>query len=674
MKNYNDIKEKLISKGLNEDVIDEILIPIKKEFDRRICGIVWESQEEDKEIELLNSLPILENKSEISNDEDNPNHLLIEGDNLFSLTSLQYTHKGEKQYGQFDIIYIDPPYNLGNKDFKYNDSFVNKENQWKHSKWLSFMHKRLILAKQLLSEHGVIFISIDDTEFAHLKLLCDLEEVFGEKNYINTIFVLDNLKGKSNDNLITNVGHKVLVYARNKKSLEAIGGFDKIENIFGQTIEKKYKNSDNEGYYNEVGFRKSGQEKFRSDRGTMWYPILEKNGDLSPITDDEYSIIYDSKARVFDDVWLEQLRKKYVSLGYNFILPIDKDGDLLRWNSGFEGFKRLLEEGNIFYKASAKAIYEKKRPTPKEMVQHYADGVPKSYFYKSSYANGTNDLSKSLGVKKSDFSYPKPVSLIVDLMKMHPSKDAYVLDFFAGSGTTAESVMKLNKEDGGKRKFVLCTNNEVDFKTELHYLYEIGKLKDAPSINKNGEVSKETEKKYFEYIENNKEEYENITKTNEYQKLGICESITFKRVNNLINKNSSILGEEDKFTNNNLVYYKIETYIEESPIREITIKRVIDKFLNYIVIKEDSYKEVENNDEYNLFTDGKKMVLVYKKLNLTENQLRTKVKKILEPYKKYDKKAYSILSDHEERDGINYIPYPDDILNCIKNIKMEVKR
>ena len=143
--------------------------------DHKKYGLVWEDKPEDVKERLRDELPILrevKDRAIISDAPDAPNHVLIEGDNLEALTALSYTHEG-----RIDVIYIDPPYNTGNKDFVYNDQYVDSEDSYRHSKWLSFMNKRLKIAKRLLSDRGVIFISIDDNEQAQLKLLCD--EVFG---------------------------------------------------------------------------------------------------------------------------------------------------------------------------------------------------------------------------------------------------------------------------------------------------------------------------------------------------------------------------------------------------------------------------------------------------------------------------------------------------------------
>ena len=161
--------------GLTNDEKSELIKLLRSQ---KKYGLVWEEKPEDAEQRMVNEQPVLVEVPEraiISDDAEAPNHILIEGDNLEALTALSYTHAGK-----IDVIYLDPPYNTGNKDFIYNDSFVDKEDGYRHSKWLTFMNKRLKIAKNLLSDKGVIFISIDDNEQAPLKMLCD--EVFGNIN------------------------------------------------------------------------------------------------------------------------------------------------------------------------------------------------------------------------------------------------------------------------------------------------------------------------------------------------------------------------------------------------------------------------------------------------------------------------------------------------------------
>jgi adenine-specific DNA-methyltransferase len=172
-------------------------------------GLVWEDKPEDIEARLADELPVLtevKDREIISDNADAPNHILIEGDNLEALTTLAYTHAGK-----VDVIYIDPPYNTGNKDFVYNDSYVDKEDGYRHSKWLSFMSKRLRIAKQLLSDKGVIFISIDDNEQAQLKMLCD--EVFGERNFVATLPRITKASGKTTDKIAANNDY-ILIFTK----------------------------------------------------------------------------------------------------------------------------------------------------------------------------------------------------------------------------------------------------------------------------------------------------------------------------------------------------------------------------------------------------------------------------------------------------------------------------
>ncbi len=172
--NRKDLYNKILQlDGLTNEEKSELLGLLRKQ---KKYGLVWEDKPEDVEERLREELPVLiedTSKALISSDSDAPNHILIEGDNLEALTTLAYTHEGK-----IDVIYIDPPYNTGNKDFVYNDSYVDKEDSYRHSKWLSFMSKRLRIAKQLLSERGIIFISIDDNELGQLKILGD--EVFND--------------------------------------------------------------------------------------------------------------------------------------------------------------------------------------------------------------------------------------------------------------------------------------------------------------------------------------------------------------------------------------------------------------------------------------------------------------------------------------------------------------
>lgn len=194
--------------GLTNDEKSELIKLLRSQ---KKYGLVWEDKPEDAEQRMVNEQPVLVEVPEraiLSDDAEAPNHILIEGDNLEALTALSYTH-----IGKIDVIYIDPPYNTGNKDFSYNDTFIDRENGYRHSMWLSFMDKRLEISKNLLSSRGTIFISIDDNELSQLKLLCD--EIFGERNFIACPV---RRRRKSQANLSKNIStiHEyVLIYRKN---------------------------------------------------------------------------------------------------------------------------------------------------------------------------------------------------------------------------------------------------------------------------------------------------------------------------------------------------------------------------------------------------------------------------------------------------------------------------
>lgn len=170
-------------------------------------GLVWEDTPEEVYDELKEEIPVIneDRTKAIVNGNEYPNHVIIEGDNLHALTDLCYTHAGK-----IDVIYIDPPYNTGHKDFYYNDEFVKEDNGYRHSMWLSFMDRRLKLAHKLLADDGVIFISIDDNEQAQLKLLCD--SIFGANNCLATV-VQKSRDSISGDLLFSPNHNYLLVYA-----------------------------------------------------------------------------------------------------------------------------------------------------------------------------------------------------------------------------------------------------------------------------------------------------------------------------------------------------------------------------------------------------------------------------------------------------------------------------
>lgn len=184
------------------------------EIENELCskkyGLIWEKHEELVDVQMQDNIPVFTEATdkEICADADGSYNFLLEGDNLHCLRLLEKTHRGK-----IDVIYIDPPYNTGSKDFKYNDNFVDKLDGYKHSKWLSFMEKRLIIAEKLLSDKGAIFISIDDNEEAPLKMLCD--EIFGEECFIANISWQRTYSPRNDSKGLSSEVEHILLYSSN---------------------------------------------------------------------------------------------------------------------------------------------------------------------------------------------------------------------------------------------------------------------------------------------------------------------------------------------------------------------------------------------------------------------------------------------------------------------------
>jgi adenine-specific DNA-methyltransferase len=395
--------------------IEELKSEIKRLRSRKKYGLVWEEKEEQAVLDYQNKLPILKEvkSKEIKTDPSKSINILIEGDNYHSLSSLSYTHK-EK----IDVIYIDPPYNTGNKDFIYNDRFVDKEDSYRHSKWLSFMSKRLRLAKKLLKDDGVIFISIDDKEYAQLKLLCD--KIFGENHFIDAIIWKKTENIKMDSNFLSQNKDYVLCY---RKSI-AIQSFAKEYSDIG-----RFKLEDEKGryYLRKLDSLSSsysrGMDYVIKYKGVRYYP-----GGSKEKWEDRQKVNPGKKA----PTWLWSKTK---------------------YEEGLKNNEIVFKSGNVYNKVRYDGIAKK----PHINIQNIV-----------SQQTAQKELDNMFG--KRVFDHPKPPQLIEWLLSLIENNgNVIVLDFFAGSGTTGHAVLELNRRDGGRRKFILCTNNENNIATKVCY-------------------------------------------------------------------------------------------------------------------------------------------------------------------------------------------------------------
>lgn len=387
---------------------------IEKDIKGKKYGLVFEEHREGIDEVLANNLPVLTEDTDLFIDNGGQMNFLIEGDNLASLKLLEKTHKGK-----IDLIYIDPPYNTGNKDFVYDDMFVDGNDTFKHSKWLSFMEKRLQIARNLLPDKGIIFISIDDNEQSQVKLLCD--SIFGENNFICN-FIRTNKSGSGHDSREISIEYDyMLAYAKNKMQLHVAKQLVDTEN------DKKYKYID----------------EFVDTRGKYYLRDLDYKGSYSPSLD--YPI---------------EINNIDVYAGGKYGRP-----NTWRWSK--PKVEWGLENGFIVIDEKKSKVYIKQYQYVDNNNQARERTIPFNAQITFLNAVGSKELKDIL--TQDIFSFPKPTTLIEFVLKLSGNNSATILDFFAGSGTTGHAVMKLNAEDGGSRKFILCTNNENNICRDVTY-------------------------------------------------------------------------------------------------------------------------------------------------------------------------------------------------------------
>lgn len=426
-----------IKENLNDEETLKNLSLIEYELTKKKYGLVWEEHEEKVDEELKSQIPTFEEvkDKEIVSNKDDKFNFLLEGDNLHSLYLLQKTHN-EK----IDCIYIDPPYNTGNKDFTYSDDIVDKNDGYRHSKWLSFMEKRLRIARKLLSDIGTIFISIDDNEKSQLKMLCD--EIFGEDNFKAEFIVQSNSRGSQASKYFA-VEHEYLLCYSKRTELNVEFGIEKTEENL-----KEYNLKDEKGYYRLLGLRQRGGEWRREQRPFLYYPIYvnPKNGSVSLERTEEYCIETLPKRPTGEESRWTWSKEKVSS---EIDLLVGKKVNRVGQDNFYDIFRKdyLVKKDGSVKLSKIKTIWNEKE---------------------INYQNGGNELKKY--ISNSVFTYPKPLFLIKKIISASPSyRNSIILDFFAGSGTTGQAVIELNKEDGGDRTFILCTNNENEICSKVTY-------------------------------------------------------------------------------------------------------------------------------------------------------------------------------------------------------------
>lgn len=426
------------------------LSDLEKDVNGKKYGLVFEEHREEIDEVLDTHTPVLTEEKDLFIDNGGQMNFLIEGDNLASLKLLEKTHKGK-----IDLIYIDPPYNTLNDGFTYSDTLVDGNDTFRHSKWLSFMRERLNLARRLMSYKGIIFISVDENEFAQIKLLCD--EIFSERNFIECI--IWNKRVPKNDKGIGNIHEYILTYAKSSdfkyKFMVQKDGLKDIEDLLHECKKNNVSIEETEARLKKL------YKKNKYDRAITLYNAVDEN------------------YRAWGKINMSWPNGNTFGPRYDVIHPITKKPVRVpdrgwRWNEA--SFLAAVDYENIIERFDGSFmcgnIWFSKDENMQPSSIKYLDDVNRMLLRSiiSLKSDGGIELEKYFD-RKSVFAYPKSVELLRMLVDSitYNNQDCTVLDFFAGSGTTGHAVMNLNAEDGGNRKFILCTNNENNICRDVTY-------------------------------------------------------------------------------------------------------------------------------------------------------------------------------------------------------------
>jgi adenine-specific DNA-methyltransferase len=590
---------------------DQLIEEIKKLNKRKKYGLVWEKEKtkEKFETESEGKLPVLvEDKDrEITTDPSKPFHILIEGDNYHALSVLNYTHSKS-----IDVIYIDPPYNTGENDFKYNDKFVDKEDGFRHSKWLSFMDKRLRLAKNLLKETGVIIIHIDENEFDSLNVLLE-SSIFLEKNNLGTI-VWNKKNPKGDAKGVSTMHEYIFCYAKNKEA------FLKLKN----TLTRKKPNAIEILKKAKSLYSKIGKSVIPDEVLSVIKPFNYKKNILK-----DFIVKYDlDLVNKEFQTWIASQDFSGGEKAYKFI---DKQGDVYRgvsmawpnkekapsdyfiplihpitkkkcpvpergWRNPSSTMKSLLEKKLILFGED-----EKKQPERKYLLkENMYENTPSLYNFGSS----DDDFFKQVGV---NFPYAKPVEVAKYLISsIHPSPDI-VLDFFAGSGTALHAVLDLNETN---KQCILVTNDE----------------------NK------------------------------------ICTEVCYPRIKKVIKGYKNIKGDKIEGLGGNLKYYKTN-FVGSEPTHR-NKKLLTDKSIEMLCIKENTFNEVLHKKDIFIFSNKDKYAaILFNEMKIQE--FKNEIIKLKLPISVY---VFSLEGDDfkEEFEGldnnITLCSIPEAILKVYRRI------
>ena len=453
---------------LNEQQLRRLLA---EHLTSRKLGLVWEADliARDKAVNVNIVLPklIAESSCLPENSQHASQNLIIEGDNYDALRLLRTTHRGKIR-----VIYIDPPYNTGNKDWVYNDRFVSSTDKYRHSQWLEFLYRRLVLARDLLTPDGVIMVSINDENRSKLELLMD--EVFPNRRLGSLVWRTRQGSNADQGCFLSSDHEHILVYGNSEFKFK---GIKKTYEMYG--------NPDNDP-----------RGEWRSDNITLGFSYKERPNLYYPILDPKNMIFYPAN---HDSVWRfasknnlkegqtlqTKTMEEFIDIG-QVIFP--KNQRIEKWET-LDDLLKAIDCGDV-PKSGKTALLRRDLPnlefwvgksigfgrpqfkrykadlrnqeqplsswiTPKQEIDEYEN---ENGFVSGTNQEGSKNISDIFGDRS--FNYAKPLSLVKNLLAQSTNSNDIILDFFAGSGTTAHAVLALNNEDGGNRKFILCSSTE----------------------------------------------------------------------------------------------------------------------------------------------------------------------------------------------------------------------
>lgn len=582
-----------------------------KQLELNKPALIYSKSEENISNSIIPLLKADKTKEQVF-DLTNKFNYILEGESYYTLKSLLFTH-----LNSVDFIFTNTPYISNKETFIFNGKAVKNDDVDKFNKWLTYLEKRLKLAKQLLSEDGVICLSVNDEMMHKLKMLCD--SIFGELNYIGS-FVQNKLNTQNDKYNIQNNHDYILVYAKELY-------LDKKEkNLFKtKTYREQKVLQDSDGfYYRDSGLLMGGNSEGSTLNGrpklgyTVYFnpetkhivPKVDYNIDLAKVSNDSSEIYTDDS--------------ELISSGYIPLRPRKLGDKIGCWKWSIEKTLENLNLLDITQSKNGFVIYRKKYVENESVFlkgsTYYAkleqDATPKSIL-ESSTLKATNELKSILGEKPDSTIINKSVDLIKKLILFYAKDDAVVLDFFAGSGSTAHAVLDANKEDNGDRTFILCADSYVLSEVEIDFLVRNNYISPIPA-KKSGEVYKNWKLELQQFYQS--DEYSRLIFSQEYKDLCTLNKYLYTRLQKINNGYTSQKGLTIQGYKSNMKFYMMENSIDTSKdMTDFRMRKLVHLSKDLLSLKYKTNEEIVDCRDFSIFSsETTSLGVLYKLSAITE--------------------------------------------------------